>query len=82
MVGLEKSSEEAYPPAPETPERPRETAVEKETRKAVDESNKASLMVHTTFSRNDWISHRLSGPGATNSSRFIDSPIGQEVCAK
>ena len=42
MVGLEKSSEEAYPPAPETPERPRETAVEKETRKEVDESTKVS----------------------------------------
>ena len=42
VVGLEKSSGEAYPPAPETPERPRETAVEKKTRKAVDESNKAS----------------------------------------
>ena len=54
----------------------------KVTRKAVEESNKASLMVHRTFSRNGWISHRLSGPGATNSSRVTDSSIGQEVCAK
>ena len=82
MLGLEKSSGEAYPPAPEALERPLEAAIEMETREAVDESNKASLMVHKTFSRNGWISYRLSGPGATNSSRFTDSPTGQEVCAK
>ena len=46
MPGLEKSSGEAYPPAPEAPERPREAAVELEPREAMDESNKASMMVH------------------------------------
>ena len=75
MLGLEKSSGEAYPPSPETPEQPRETAVERETREVVDESNKASLMVHTTFSRNGWISHRLSRPGATTAPA---SPIPQQ----
>ena len=79
VLGLEKSSGEDEPPEPEAPERPREATLDDEASEAVEEINESSLMFETTFSSNGWLKSKLSVPGATNSSRFTESPTGQKA---
>ena len=79
MLGREKSSGEEYLPESEAHDRPQEAAFDMEAKEAVDKINESSLIVLTTFSSNGRLNRRLSVPGATKSSRFTDSPTGQEV---
>ena len=50
-----------------------------EAKEAVDEINEYSFIVPTTFTSKGWLKNRLSVPGATNRSRFTDTPIGHEA---